>query len=686
MAMRILKPLVRWGGYYPSKKYTPLVYPGGYTTMDAAIGPLDPLNTFSGDIVRFTTKRGLPMQSVKVNMSPIQDLHGYDSPWPEGGGANKLPPMEVAGQYTDVVITASGETYTLNGNPSAYGQAISSNSFTLPAGTYYFKVFVVSGSGSAYPQIRSVDGSTAYATIYNPSFTLSEATELKARFTWDASLHASNLVVRLMIVTGSTEPTAWTPCSNICPISGYTGVEVWRDGANLFDQSQLLQATGWAFDSATGFYYGQRAYFNIAFSNGFPLLPKFRENTQYTISLIGYNSSDISSTYLRFHYTDGSQTNVLINGTTPQEITATSTSGKTVSYISGTFGSEGAVVTYIKDLMLSEGSTATDYEPYQGNSYSVTFPPVNIWDEEWESGYYDITDGSPKPSTAWIRSKNDIHCASNTKYCARQAEVGGTLGYLLFYKANGDYISSQALISSVASIGQVFTTPNECQIIKLYNGSFNVGIGFSINYPSFETGYHAHTEPLTVYGGTPDIVNGEMIIDRAIKSGMTRWSIDSSGKLYQIAELNDARVWALTYEAPPIISTALPTLGLEAARQSTSPCITQYSTRFYVGGYIGKEAELDALLQSLEFVYELANPVETKITSTPVTALFGYNNVWSDAGPVEVVAYGTPIEEPDVEPLGALGLLLGGAYRNDHTPDDVSDEEALDILLGGADR
>ena len=31
---RPLKPLVRGGGYYPSNKWTPLVYKGGYTTMD----------------------------------------------------------------------------------------------------------------------------------------------------------------------------------------------------------------------------------------------------------------------------------------------------------------------------------------------------------------------------------------------------------------------------------------------------------------------------------------------------------------------------------------------------------------------------------------------------------------------------------------------------------------------------
>lgn len=28
-----MKPLVRGGGYYPSNRWTPLVYPGGYTTI-----------------------------------------------------------------------------------------------------------------------------------------------------------------------------------------------------------------------------------------------------------------------------------------------------------------------------------------------------------------------------------------------------------------------------------------------------------------------------------------------------------------------------------------------------------------------------------------------------------------------------------------------------------------------------
>ena len=57
--------------------------------------------------------------------------------------------------------------------------------------------------------------------------------------------------------------------------------------------------------------------------------------------------------------------------------------------------------------------------------------------------------------------------------------------------------------------------------------------------------------------------------------------------------------------------------------------------------------------------------------------------MWSDAGDIEVTVHGTPVE---VETLQALNLLLGGAYHNDQTAEDVSDEEALDIILGGEQR
>ena len=45
---RPLKPLIRGGGYYPSNKWTPLVYPGGYTTANGDNQPVPPASNKVG--------------------------------------------------------------------------------------------------------------------------------------------------------------------------------------------------------------------------------------------------------------------------------------------------------------------------------------------------------------------------------------------------------------------------------------------------------------------------------------------------------------------------------------------------------------------------------------------------------------------------------------------------------------
>ena len=86
---RILKPMVRGGGWYPSKKWIPLVKNGGYTTQNG--GETEPVwATVSGAIASFTTPFAYPLKKLVAQINPVQDLHGYDAPWPAGGGKNKF--------------------------------------------------------------------------------------------------------------------------------------------------------------------------------------------------------------------------------------------------------------------------------------------------------------------------------------------------------------------------------------------------------------------------------------------------------------------------------------------------------------------------------------------------------------------------------------------------------------------
>ena len=132
----------------------------------------------------------------------------------------------------------------------------------------------------------------------------------------------------------------------------------------------------------------------------------------------------------------------------------------------------------------------------------------------------------------------------------------------------------------------------------------------------------------TVYGGYVDLVSGVMTVDRKYKKGFTRGATDSSGKLYKIDELSDAVNVTSGQKVADLDESNMGIfLGLDFARASTDFCLSHYTISFYVGGMIGKETELDALLPNLEIVYELATPQTIQLTPQQIEALVGQNNL-----------------------------------------------------------
>ena len=45
----------------------------------------------NSNLVSFKSAARVPIDSLKVHFKPIQDLRGYDHPWPAGGGKNLIP-------------------------------------------------------------------------------------------------------------------------------------------------------------------------------------------------------------------------------------------------------------------------------------------------------------------------------------------------------------------------------------------------------------------------------------------------------------------------------------------------------------------------------------------------------------------------------------------------------------------
>ena len=71
--------------------------------------------TETGNPISITNASGLNAKSLKVELEPIQDLNGYDSPWVGGGGKNKLPLILSDIKTINTSGTWTGNTYVLNG-------------------------------------------------------------------------------------------------------------------------------------------------------------------------------------------------------------------------------------------------------------------------------------------------------------------------------------------------------------------------------------------------------------------------------------------------------------------------------------------------------------------------------------------------------------------------------------------
>ena len=55
-----------------------------------------------------------PIKELEINIDPVQDLHGYDYPWPAGGGKNLVDSSQFSPSSAHVTVDASGEWVAAN--------------------------------------------------------------------------------------------------------------------------------------------------------------------------------------------------------------------------------------------------------------------------------------------------------------------------------------------------------------------------------------------------------------------------------------------------------------------------------------------------------------------------------------------------------------------------------------------
>ena len=212
-----------------------------------------PTDTASGSIASFTDgAKNMPVKALSVALEPVQDLHGYSNPWPVGGSANKLPCGEAFTQTINgITITSDGTgIYTITGTATAAVNYL----FDIPEVTLPDTVIVhlmndkAGSTGSAigfdwYNGSTRVDFVGLYPVnrIYFGTSALGGKTinKLAIRVASGESISGTLTFSPMILDTNATTP--FIPCANICPITGHSTAQVWREAT--YDTTAQPQIT-----------------------------------------------------------------------------------------------------------------------------------------------------------------------------------------------------------------------------------------------------------------------------------------------------------------------------------------------------------------------------------------------------------------------------------------------------------
>ena len=218
------------------------------------------LKTVTGNPISVSDALARPAESLVIEILPQQDLHGYDNPWPAGGGKNKLHLL------TTETTTTNGVTFTVNADGTVSTQGTAN-------GTAVFRHYMTSAdlpSGESVI-LNGCPSGGSFSTIYGIALCNSQGAVIGGKSDIDngttytaedlSSLAQLQIVVRNgqnvtgkvfkpMIRLASVADDTFAPYSNICPISGFTGVNIYHESAYDGDAEPAYAIT-WQTEAGT---------------------------------------------------------------------------------------------------------------------------------------------------------------------------------------------------------------------------------------------------------------------------------------------------------------------------------------------------------------------------------------------------------------------------------------------------
>ena len=359
-----------------------------------------------------------------VGIEPVQDLNGYDAPWVGGAGNNLYDGSLIYFNSDSSATSLNGITLTKNadgsfrvrGTASAETRLNVNYTDSFAVASYAISVRGITGSGlRIIVQGRPSSAGIAYTSVYPTSdwsqvYSVTESSTFNY-FYLDVQNGATiDFTLKVQIEKGSTA-TAWSPYSNICPITGHDEVTVTETGKNraLFANESNQDRASFTYESetankivatstSTGKFVGRYEAFLV-------------KGVSY--KLLYTNKGASTAPYIYRDRLWGS----LVRTVFPGEVFTVDT---TQTYVIGIYAP--ARSTYdVEDFMAIEASeTDTTWTPYQSNTYTTSLgQTVYGGTLDMASGVLTVTDaniasynGETLPST-WI-SDRDVYSSGTT--------------------------------------------------------------------------------------------------------------------------------------------------------------------------------------------------------------------------------------------------------------------------------
>ena len=406
---------------------------GDTGVVDAsAIWPYLPVDTASGSIASFPDGAdGVEIKSAVVQIEPVQDLHGYANPWPAGGGKNKLD-ISTMGSSPDMAYNLSMSD---NGDGGIRVSGTASHP-TASSGNKSFRIWQLPNDFDITDKDIKLFGPTGTNVSLGNDKTIVLLMYVEMGQTY-------NFVVYPVIYNSSeTAPTAWSPYSNICPISGWTGANVTRCGVNLLqintwengakvqtkngvtmtiNEDGSVTATGTATAQADFYFSNKNSQTNLVYvpSGTYTLSAAGLANG---VKLIVSGSGANGFPYKELTESSNSVTGTVTNGDAP------------FNYLVFRVPS-GATVSNTYNVQLQLDSTATGYTSYAGHTYPLTLPSTvyggtltydgdGVWTVE-SRPYYASYAGETLVGP-WVSSMDAYTPGGTPTTGAQVVDLGGT--------------------------------------------------------------------------------------------------------------------------------------------------------------------------------------------------------------------------------------------------------------------